>query len=225
MIITLLRKPLEGTVAENTLKHGCGALNIDATRISTSDSLSGGAYAENPTERGGEDMWTSSREADSNCFRRGGAGVYEQPNGRWPANFILTHKEGCELKGTKKVKGHKGYPNGPGGIWSKEYQENHQKDRSLTDVKTIKDNEAWVGHADKDGKEIVADWDCVEDCPVKELDRQSGIGKSTGGRIGNKGGGGGGKGLKGSYSKGESGFGDTGGASRYFKQFNKKEDN
>ena len=33
MIITLLRKPVEGTVAENTLKHGCGALNVDATRV------------------------------------------------------------------------------------------------------------------------------------------------------------------------------------------------
>ena len=53
MIITILRKPLEGTVADNALKHGCGAINIDATRISTSDNLNGGAYAENPTERGG----------------------------------------------------------------------------------------------------------------------------------------------------------------------------
>jgi hypothetical protein len=143
MIITLLRKPLEGSVAENTLKHGCGAININATRV----------------------------------------------DGRWPANFILIHKEDCELKGTKKVKGHKGYPNGPGGIWSKKYQEEHQKDRSLTDVKTVKDNEAWVGHADEDGKETVADWACVESCPVKEL-----------------------QGYK-------EGYNDDGGASRFFKQF------
>jgi len=32
-IITLLRKPLDGSVADNTLKHGCGGLNIDATRV------------------------------------------------------------------------------------------------------------------------------------------------------------------------------------------------
>lgn len=31
--IILIRKPLEGTVADNTLKHGCGGINIDATRI------------------------------------------------------------------------------------------------------------------------------------------------------------------------------------------------
>ena len=104
MIITILRKPLEGTVAENTLKHGCGALNIDATRIITSDNLNGGAYAENPTERGGEDMWTSSREADSNCFRRGGAGDYVQPNGRWPANFIIRGKEAKEALDSRNEK-------------------------------------------------------------------------------------------------------------------------
>ena len=35
-IIHVLRKPLsEGTVASNVLKHGCGGLNIDASRISS----------------------------------------------------------------------------------------------------------------------------------------------------------------------------------------------
>lgn len=168
MIITILRKPLEGSVADNVLKHGCGALNIDATRISTSDNLNGGAYAENPTERGGQDMWTSTRKGDSNCFRRGGAGDYEQPTGRWPANFILTHLEGCTSHGE--------------------------------------------------------DWACVEGCPVKEIDQQSGVSKSTGGRIGNKGGAYshlGETGFKDNAIKGDPGFGDEGGASRFFKQFKK----
>jgi hypothetical protein len=31
--IILARKPLDGTVAANTLKHGCGGLNIDACRV------------------------------------------------------------------------------------------------------------------------------------------------------------------------------------------------
>jgi hypothetical protein len=175
MIITILRKPLEGSVAENTLKHGCGALNIEDTRIITSDNLNGGAYAENPTERGGEDMWTSSREADSNCFRRGGGGDYEQPNGRWPANFILTHKEDCELRGTKKVK------SGTAILDNK------------TKIKRVAYGDfdpvgiaGYAGYADKDGKETVADWACVEGCPVQEL--------------------------------------DSGGASRFFKQFKKEND-
>jgi hypothetical protein len=81
MIITILRKPLEGSVADNVLKHGCGALNIDATRITTSDNLNGGAYASSHQERhDGKKNWR---------YERGKAGDYEQPTGRWPANFIL----------------------------------------------------------------------------------------------------------------------------------------
>ena len=195
MIITILRKTLEGTITENTLKHGCGSINIDATRISTSDSLGGGRL-KGPTDMsqtcGGSEWdrpWMNDSSKRDHYVDVAREKVEKAENlGRWPANFILTHKEGCELKGTKKVKGHKGYPNGPGGIWSKKYQEEHQKDRSLTDVKTVKDNEAWMGHADEDGKETVADWDCVEGCSVKKLSN------------------------------------DDGGSSRFFKQFKKGKD-
>ena len=48
----LFRKPLsEGTVAANVLRHGTGALNIDASRIPTGENLNGGAYAADPTPR------------------------------------------------------------------------------------------------------------------------------------------------------------------------------
>lgn len=90
-IIHVLRKPLsEGTVAANTLKHGTGGLNIDASRISTDDNLNGGAYAENPTERwDGAENWRFKRG------EQGNAGEYQQPSGRWPANVILQHLDGC----------------------------------------------------------------------------------------------------------------------------------
>lgn len=58
-----------------------------------------------------------------------------------------------------------------------------------------------------------------EDCAAAMLDEQSGISKSSGGRIGNKDGGviyGNGKGLAGEFEAGDPGFGDTGGASRFF---------
>ena len=74
---------------------------------------------------------------------------------------------------------------------------------------------------------MIKDWACVEGCPVKELDQQSGVSKSTGGRIGNKGGAYshlGETGFKDNAIKGDPGFGGTVGASRYFKQF-KKENN
>ena len=36
-----------------------------------------------------------------------------------------------------------------------------------------------VGYADADGLETVEAWECHPDCPVKELDRQSGVSSST----------------------------------------------
>jgi hypothetical protein len=221
LIITLLRKPVEGTVAENTLKHGCGSINIDATRVSFDGNESINFEARqrqqaDPREKG----WSGHVAQVGSDIQ-----MYKE-KGRWPANFILTHKDSCELKGMKKIKGHKGYPNEPGGIWSKEYQENLQKDRSLTDVKTVKDNEAWVGHADKDGEEAVADWACVEGCPVRELDRQSGHQKSGIAGSKSRAWGVAGKGQLSSTENGvgwkaygSEGYGDEGGASRFFKQF------
>ena len=75
--IIVARKPLEGTVAANVLAHGTGAMNIDGCRVGTSESLNGGAYAFAGTER--DDGWG---------MQRGGAGEYQQPTGRWPANLI-----------------------------------------------------------------------------------------------------------------------------------------
>ena len=70
--------------------------------------------------------------------------------------------------------------------------------------------------------ECVEDGACAEDCAVAEMDRQSGSSFSSGGRIGNKDGGsiyGGGKGLAGEFVSGDPGFGDSGGASRFFPVF------
>ena len=206
MIITLLRKPLEGRVADNTLKHGCGAINIDATRISTSDNLNGGAYAENPTERGGQDMWTSTRKGDSNCFRRGGAGDYEQPTGRWPANFILTHLDACELRGTKKVKSD--------GHWTQKANIGKFYEGGWSHQEIDEGNKM----SDEDGKEEVMDWACVEGCPVKELDQQSGNRKTTWVSASHK------NNRRGDFLGAlghpkDQGYNDEGGASRFFKQF------
>lgn len=74
----LCRKPLIGTVAENVLAHGTGALNIDASRIPTEENLNGGAYS-----NGKKDLSRASSHATGV-----NAGVFEQPTGRWPANLI-----------------------------------------------------------------------------------------------------------------------------------------
>ena len=210
MIITLLRKPLEGSVADNTLKHGCGGINIDATRIKTLDNLNGGAYAENPTERGGQDMWTSTRKGDSNCFRRGGAGDYEQPAGRWPANFVLIHKEDCELKGTKKVNSN--------GHWTQKANIGKFYEGGWSHQEIDEGNKM----SDGQGKETVADWDCAEGCPVKDLDQISlanGMHSAGSSRSAIRS-----SGKKGMFPMDGDGhrFGDSGGASRFFKQFKKE---
>lgn len=83
--IYLGQKPFsENTGAANLLKHGVGAVNIDGCRVPTGENLNGGAYAKNPTQR--EAMWGDEA---GNSWRRGGAGEYQQPEGRHPANLIL----------------------------------------------------------------------------------------------------------------------------------------
>ena len=83
MIITLLRKPLEGSVAENTLKHGCGAINIDATRIGTGHHLPLGKVTSKRLAGDGGLGAGSGREGNREAF------IPRPAEGRWPANFIL----------------------------------------------------------------------------------------------------------------------------------------
>lgn len=85
MIITLLRKPLEGSVADNTLKHGCGAINVDATRISYMEDENINFDAVN--------SWSGHVDQVGSIIQ-----MYKE-KGRWPPNFILTHLEGCTSQG------------------------------------------------------------------------------------------------------------------------------
>ena len=69
--ITVARKPLIGTVAENVLQHGTGAINVDGCRVGTDIVGWGGG--------GGLGY-------HGGCSPDGG---YPRPvSGRWPANFI-----------------------------------------------------------------------------------------------------------------------------------------
>jgi site-specific DNA-methyltransferase (adenine-specific) len=73
--IVLARKPLIGTVAENVLTHGTGALNIDASRIGTDDTRS----KSSPTALGkmNDDGWQAKPVIASSA------------SGRWAANILL----------------------------------------------------------------------------------------------------------------------------------------
>lgn len=79
--IVVARKPLVGTVAENVLEHGTGALNIDGCRVG-------------PEER------TYDLTMTSGNFETTGGGKNEKSgtatvSGRWPSNTLLTHAADC----------------------------------------------------------------------------------------------------------------------------------
>lgn len=85
--VVVARKPLIGTVAENVLTHGTGALNVDASRIAH-DSESA-AWVEKWSGHEGhpeQPGWGSMGQ------KFGGS-----DKGRWPANVILDEWQAAEL--------------------------------------------------------------------------------------------------------------------------------
>ena len=80
--ICVARKPLEGTIAQNVLKHGTGALNIDASRVPIDSTV-------DDPRLGGVGSWKTVKMAQ-NVYEGGYAGdeIQSSPLGRWPANFI-----------------------------------------------------------------------------------------------------------------------------------------
>jgi site-specific DNA-methyltransferase (adenine-specific) len=80
--ITMARKPLAGTVADNVLTHGTGALNIDACRVATDQGV-------DDPRLGGNGAWKTDKAAQ-NVYEGGYAGqqIASSPLSRWPANLI-----------------------------------------------------------------------------------------------------------------------------------------
>lgn len=75
--IVVARKPLSGTVAQNVLEHGTGALNIDACRVP--------GVGDNAREsKGGYIGYRSGERADKPNTGEGG---------RWPTNVVLDERQ------------------------------------------------------------------------------------------------------------------------------------
>jgi hypothetical protein len=76
--ITVARKPLIGTVAENVLQHGTGAINVDGCRVGRDISDASG--------------WsqTGSKASENRSMSGSNYARDAKPDaaGRWPANFI-----------------------------------------------------------------------------------------------------------------------------------------
>jgi len=79
---TVARKPLEGTVAQNVLRHQTGALNIEACRIGDAEVGWAGKAA-------GGNTWN-----EDNCGLTKD-GEPRPATGRWPPNFVMSHAESC----------------------------------------------------------------------------------------------------------------------------------
>ena len=159
--IVLARKPLEKglTIAENVLKWGTGAINIDGCRV---DGVP------RTTHKDGSYRLPSTINANIKGYKNL---KQEIPQGRFPANLILTHHPDCECVGTKKV------GNGE--------RKNHEDGEvSSANEGYVRPNKSSFTHKDSSvianyGEETVEDWNCVDDCPIKILDEQSGESKSS----------------------------------------------
>lgn len=103
--IVMARKPIEGTVANNVLKHGVGGINIDATRVEYPDG-------EVDFDKVQRQQATGEEGVISNAFGASALVGTEiktyKENGRFPANFI--HDGSDEVLAL--------FPDTKGGTWN-----------------------------------------------------------------------------------------------------------
>lgn len=201
-VVTVSRKPLEGTVSANALRWGTGSLNINGSRI--------GLMTEAEVSRSGMSTGTPGYQGENKPLSWAET---KSPSGRWPANLLLQHLPGCVQVGTKKVQGNSvdTKPEGDGGRGDKSQWRFHPTEHTQR------------GYSSAGGKEDVVVWACASSCPVAGLDAQSGLSASARGTMQYK------RAETTSWKErggsftpgrewGSEGYGDKGGASRYFKQ-------
>lgn len=215
--IVVARKPLAGTVVDTVLAYGTGAINIDATRVATNDKLGGGAETITTPEQKGNEGWTrpwmEDHEAQEAHASRVRANVARAEDlGRWPANLVLTHDQGCELVGTRKIKGITGTSAGRmAGKQSAVYGGYTGRSERAGEP---------TGFVDEDGNETVEAWECVEGCPIAELDAQSGERRAGGVVRGTEPSRTGQNGIYNDWGRvANKPHADAGGASRFFPSF------
>ena len=202
IVVTVARRPTsESNVASNVLLHSCGAVAVDATRVEGAPSVPGSDGAK------GADSVVYMPGLNATASRRAAAYIANPPSGRWPANLVLQHREGCQQVGERSIKA-------PGAKTNTKHT-NLKEGRVFVFNSTHRSE---VCHRDPDGRETVAAWDCETGCPVAALDSQSGDLAPQGGQKKVD------TGDKSFLGTGHGGapdstfYGDRGGASRFFKQ-------
>jgi DNA modification methylase len=165
--IVLARKPLEKglSIAENVLKWGTGAINIDGCRVGSENRMYKGSGSQ-------PNKLNNHEKGDTGIGMMDGSGkdLEFNVNGRFPANIVLTHHPECECVGLKKIKAISG-----GRIGNKDGAYNGVGESGFSKEYIKGDG----GYGDANGEETIEDWNCHEDCPIKILDEQSGESKSS----------------------------------------------
>lgn len=208
-VVHVLRKPCSrdaGTVAANVLKYGCGALNIDATRVAHTNPSDLDAHrkmVEAIKARGGSmaNSWKNSSDlSGANDVSTGG---------RWPANLVLQHLDGCVQTGSREEAG-------------------YTVNRFTDGAKPFGGGAGHPYESEQVPPSTVPVWACGAGCPVAGLDAQSGdlssqatrndptrkLKQSSGITVDFESG----NGVRKEY------LSQTGGASRFFKQTHHKQD-
>ena len=210
--VTLSRRPLsEANVAANVLAHGVGCVNVDGCRVASGGEHMVRGVVSRATAPAGD----TRQGASLGWWEPGNSFVpTNHPGGRWPANLVLAHLQGCERLGSRKVKATSIHGTSTAVRRSGVHSEagGHQTVGALMPVS---------GYADEEGMEEVASWACVRGCPVADLDDQSfahgihGAGHARAGIAGSEY-------AASSFDMGGprpmGRYGDEGGASRYFQQ-------
>lgn len=105
--VIVAMKPLDGTFAQNALKHGVAGVNVDGCRLPTSDNWAHGT--------------SMGRRSGGIMGKKVERGPCESnPAGRWPANVVLDEDAAQVLDASvEPSKGDpRGHGHGHGGIWS-----------------------------------------------------------------------------------------------------------
>ncbi len=164
--IVLAQKPIEKglNIAQNILKWGTGALNIDGCRVGFQDQED---FEESVLKNQHADFGTAPLEGNNTY---GDYSMVERrnymPPGRWPANLIFTHLPGCKLIGTKKVRGT---------LCPKPSDSKAGGDGTADYFSPIQGNRGPRGYGDENNDETIEDWECEEGCAIRKMDQQSGI--------------------------------------------------
>jgi DNA modification methylase len=151
--VLCFRKPIiEPTLADQVASTGTGGINIDGARVkhaSVEDLQSHQAMVAAIKARGGsmQDSWKNSSDL---------AGANDvKTEGRWPPNLTLTHSPECKQVGTRKVPA-------------------PTINRFTDGMKPFGDGAGHPYESSGGGEEEVPIYECVEGCPVRALNAQSG---------------------------------------------------